>query len=99
MTQLAGFWRRFLAYIIDAIIVGVVSGIVEAIIRAAVHASGADTTGITVRGSVVGLVLGLLYFGYMWSLNGQTLTWRSAFAWSARTASRCRSGWGWCATC
>jgi uncharacterized RDD family membrane protein YckC len=58
--------------LIDAIIVGVGSGIVERIIAAIVRASGVDT-GVTFRGGLVGLILGLLYFGYLWSRNGQTL--------------------------
>jgi uncharacterized RDD family membrane protein YckC len=72
-TQLAGFWRRFVAYIIDAIIFGIVAGIIELIIAAIVRTSGADTAGVTVRGGLVSLVVGLLYFGYLWSRNGQTI--------------------------
>jgi len=70
-TTLSGFWRRFVAYVLDAIIVGVVSGIVEAIIAAIT--SGNDTTATGVRSGLIGLVLGLLYFGYLWSRNGQTV--------------------------
>ena len=73
ITQYGGFWRRLVAYIIDAIIVGIASGIVEAIIGAIVRASGNDVTGTTWRGGLVTLVLGLIYFGYLWSRNGQTL--------------------------
>ena len=72
-TQFGGFWRRLLAYIIDAIIVGIATGIVEAIIGAIFRASGTDVTGTGVRGGLVSLVLGLLYFGYLWSRNGQTI--------------------------
>jgi uncharacterized RDD family membrane protein YckC len=72
-TQLAGFWRRFVAYIIDAIIFGIVAGIIELIIAAIVRTSGADTAGTTVRGGIVSLIVGLLYFGYLWSRNGQTI--------------------------
>jgi uncharacterized RDD family membrane protein YckC len=68
-TNLAGFWRRFVAYIIDAIIVGVVAGIIAAIVRA----STSDLAGATVREGVIGLILGIIYFGYLWSRNGQTL--------------------------
>jgi len=71
--QLAGFWRRFGAYIIDAIIVGIVSSIIQAIIQAIVRA-GTDTNGYYVRSGLISLVIGLIYFGYMWSqFNGQTL--------------------------
>jgi uncharacterized RDD family membrane protein YckC len=72
-TQLAGFWRRLVAYIIDAVIVGIASGIVERIIAAIVRSTGADTTGIGVRGGLISLIIGLLYFGYLWSRNGQTV--------------------------
>jgi uncharacterized RDD family membrane protein YckC len=72
-TQLAGFGRRFVAYIIDAIIVGVTAAIVGAILGAIVTASGVDTTGTTVRSSLVSLVLGLAYFGPLWARNGQTI--------------------------
>src|SRR5262249_3579312 len=38
-----------------------------------IQASTTDTTGVTVRGGLIGLVLELLYFGYLWSRNGQTI--------------------------
>lgn len=72
-TQLAGFWRRFVAYIIDAIVVGVVAGIIGSIIGAIVHASVGDTTGTTARSGLISLIVGLIYFGYLWGRNGQTL--------------------------
>ena|SRR5215831_7126136 len=72
-AELGGFWRRLVAYIIDAVIVGIAAGIVEAIINAIVRASTSDVTGAGVRGGLVSLILGLLYFGYLWSRNGQTL--------------------------
>ena len=72
-TQLAGFWRRFVAYILDAIILGIVSAVVGAIIGAIAHVSTGDTTGVSVRGGLVTLILGLLYFGYLWSRSGQTI--------------------------
>ena len=72
-TNLAGFWRRFVAYIIDVILVGVIASIVESIITAIVRASTSDLTGFSVREGVVGLIVGILYFGYLWSRNGQSL--------------------------
>lgn len=72
-TVLAGFWRRFGAYVIDAIIVGVVGAIIQAILGAIIQASTTDTAGVTVRGGLIGLVLELIYFGYLWSRNGQTI--------------------------
>jgi uncharacterized RDD family membrane protein YckC len=72
-TQLAGFWRRFVAYIIDGIVVAVAAGIIGSIIAAIAHVSGTDTTGTSVRSGLITLVLGLIYFGYFWGRNGQTL--------------------------
>jgi uncharacterized RDD family membrane protein YckC len=72
-TQLGGFWRRLVAYIIDGVIVGVAAGIIEAIINAIIRASTSDVSGATVRSGLVTLVLGLIYFGYLWSRNGQTI--------------------------
>jgi len=72
-TQYGGFWRRLGAYIIDAVIVGIATGIIEAIIAAIIRSSGNDFTGFGWRGGLVGLVLGLIYFGYLWSRNGQTI--------------------------
>lgn len=72
-TQLGGFWRRLVAYIIDVIIVGVVAGAIEGVIGAIIRAASNDTTGLGVRTGLVGLIVGLLYFGYLWSRSGQTL--------------------------
>jgi uncharacterized RDD family membrane protein YckC len=72
-TEYGGFWRRLGAYIIDALIVAVATGIVEAIIAAIIRSAGNDFTGFGWRGGLIGLVLGLIYFGYLWSRNGQTI--------------------------
>ncbi len=70
-TQLAGFWTRFLAYLIDAVILGVASSIVLAVIGVIVAAS--DSTAAVLRGGLIGLILGELYFGYLWSRDGQSI--------------------------
>lgn len=69
---LAGFWRRFAAYIIDAIIVGVATSIISGIIAAVSRGTLTDAGGYT-RNGVIGLILGIAYFGYMWSQSGKTL--------------------------
>ena len=69
--QLAGFWRRFVAYIVDAIVGSIVTLVVDAI--PIVHGYGVDAFGASVRESLVGLVVGFVYFSYLWSRNGQTL--------------------------
>jgi len=71
--HLAGFWRRLVAYIIDVIVIAVVSGIIESIIAGIIRASTTDVTGISVRGGLITLIVGLLYFGYLWSRNGQSI--------------------------
>jgi uncharacterized RDD family membrane protein YckC len=70
--QLSGFGRRFVAYILDGLVVGVAGSIIDAIIAAIVRGSFNDTGGYA-RNGIVSLILGVLYFGYFWSRNGQTL--------------------------
>ena len=72
-TALAGFWHRLVAYIIDGIIVGVVSSIITTLINAGIHATVSDTTGYSTRSGLVSLVIGLIYFGWLWGTRGQTL--------------------------
>jgi uncharacterized RDD family membrane protein YckC len=72
-TALSGFWRRLGAYIIDAIILGVIGAVIQAIWGAITQASTSDTTGAGVRGGLIALVLYLIYFGYLWSRNGQSI--------------------------
>jgi len=61
MTSKAGVLTRFVALIIDSIILAVVGGIVTAIV------------GDEVLGIGVGFIVGLLYNGYFWTQNnGQT---------------------------
>ena len=57
----AGFWRRFGALLIDAILIGIVAGVFEAIF-------GRDAA------SVISLALGVAYYGYLEGSNsGQTI--------------------------
>lgn len=71
--QLAGFWRRLIAYIIDALLVGVASSAIESIVAGLMRAGPTDAAGFGERGGLVSLVLGALYFGYFWSRSGQTV--------------------------
>jgi uncharacterized RDD family membrane protein YckC len=68
-VELASFWRRFGAYIIDGAIVFAVGVFAGAIVGAMARTSG----GIGVGGGLVGLILGVAYFGYFWSHSGQSL--------------------------
>ena len=56
----AGFWRRFAAALIDAVLVGIVS----VILRSALHGTG----------YFLSIVLGVAYYGYLeGSASGQTI--------------------------
>lgn len=57
----AGFWRRFVAALLDGIIIGVVGGIIGAIL------GGGNA------GDGIGVLLGLLYYTYFEGSTGQTL--------------------------
>jgi len=70
--ELSGFWRRFFAYLIDGLILGVVVDIINGIIAVATGGSLNDTGG-AIRGGIFILILGILYFGFMWSRSGKTL--------------------------
>ena len=71
--QLAGFWRRLLAYIIDAFIIFLIAGAIESFIVSIIRASTTDVTGVGTRGGLITLIVGMLYFGYLWSRNGQSI--------------------------
>ena len=59
-TVSAGFGERFVAILIDAIIVGIAGGVARAIF----------STGL---GVAVSIVIGVAYYTYFWSSTGQTL--------------------------
>jgi len=69
MAEKAGFWTRFVAIVIDAILISVVSQIVTGI------AGGPDIQ----RGSGISTLIGIVYYVYFWSSygNGQTLGMRA----------------------
>jgi uncharacterized RDD family membrane protein YckC len=58
MTQYAGFWRRFVAYVIDLVILGVISAILNLILAEWLASS-------------IGIFLGWLYFAGMESSTRQ----------------------------
>ena len=62
-TDKIGFWRRFLATIIDFVLVGIVTSIIGSLLG-----GGATASGLT-------FILGLAYYLYFWSSygHGQTL--------------------------
>lgn len=72
----AGFWRRFLAWLIDVIILGVVGGVLSAIFGLGSGSTGDGSANFSfgTGGSLLNLVLGLLYFTLMIALvNGKTV--------------------------
>ena len=70
-TQAAGFWRRLAAYIVDSVLISVIGGAIGGIIAGIVHSSNAQ-----VFTALVSLIFGLVYFGQLWSRDGQSLGYR-----------------------
>ncbi len=77
----AGFLQRFIAFIIDMIIVGAVSGVLSSFYgfnpSEVIRAGGEAATAMASKGGITtGLIHTLLefvYFGYFWSSSGQSL--------------------------
>ena len=68
-TQTVGVGVRFLAVLIDGIIVGIVVGIIEAILVGGTHGSGVGSA----LASLISLILGFGYFIYMEGQRGATV--------------------------
>lgn len=64
----AGFWVRFLAFLID----GILLAIVTAPFAPQVTTSG-TTLEINAGANAIGTIVGLIYFAGMWSWRGQTI--------------------------
>jgi uncharacterized RDD family membrane protein YckC len=72
----AGFWRRFLALLIDGIILGIVGGILASILGLGSGSSGGGSVGFSfgTGGTLLNIILDLIYFTLMIALvNGKTL--------------------------
>lgn len=72
----AGFWRRFLALVIDGIILGVVGGILAAVFGLGSGSAGGGSASFNfgTGGTLLNIILDLLYFTLMIGLvNGKTL--------------------------
>jgi uncharacterized RDD family membrane protein YckC len=72
-TQLAGLGRRFLAFLIDGLLVSIVAGVIFGLINTALRVSTSDTAGYSSRSGLISLLIGLGYFGWLWGTRGQTL--------------------------
>ena len=73
----AGFLHRFIAWIIDAIIVGVIQGVVTLIVGAPMFLSGLELNPVAMAAhysvsSVLSLLIGIGYFVYFWGTSGAT---------------------------
>jgi uncharacterized RDD family membrane protein YckC len=67
----AGFWIRFVALVIDGLIVGIPGGIVVGILAAV---AGKDATGVIIVLYGLFILAEIAYFVYFWSRpDGQTL--------------------------
>ncbi len=64
----AGFWRRLVAFILDAIVVGIVNLIVRAVIDAVDH----GTTSLNMI-YLIEFLVGLVYFSWLWGQYGRTV--------------------------
>jgi len=71
----AGFWIRFVAWIIDAIAIGILTGALAPLAGGStpvtVETSGGVTFSYTTN--AVGTLIGLLYFVGLWAWRGQTV--------------------------
>ena len=63
--EYGGFWRRFVAYIIDAIILNIAGAILGAIFGFGVGAAGGTAEDGGLVGGIVGLVLFFGYYAFM----------------------------------
>jgi len=72
----AGFWRRFLALLIDGIILGVVGGILSSVLGLGSSSAGGGSASFNfgTGGTLLNIVLDLIYFTLMIALvNGKTI--------------------------
>jgi len=76
--SLAGFWVRFLGYLVDGILLGAVNLILSALLRTTTTSTVGGVTVTTTTGSValvevIDLIVGVAYFTWFWSSRGATL--------------------------
>jgi uncharacterized RDD family membrane protein YckC len=68
----AGFWVRFLAFLIDAILLGIVSAAFTPVWGPQITTTGANFE-IHAQANAIGTLIGLIYFAGMWAWRGQTV--------------------------
>jgi uncharacterized RDD family membrane protein YckC len=72
----AGFWVRFLAVLLDAILLGIVTAPLVPVWGPQVTFTGTGTAGafqVNAQANAIGGLLGLIYFTGMWAWRGQTV--------------------------
>src|SRR5919204_1019976 len=69
-SELAGFWRRLAALIVDLVLIGVSSGVVSFIITVP---GGMDVTARNNVTALVQVVVAVVYLGYLWSSRGASV--------------------------
>ena len=68
--ELAGFWRRLGALIVDLVLIGVSSGVISFIITVP---GGMDVTARNNVTALVQVVVTVVYLGYLWSSRGASI--------------------------
>ena len=68
----AGFWVRFLAFLIDAILLGIVSAAFTPVWGPQVTATGTNFE-IHAQANAIGTLIALIYFAGFWAWRGQTV--------------------------
>jgi uncharacterized RDD family membrane protein YckC len=68
----AGFWVRFLAFLIDAILLGIVSAAFTPVWGPQVTTSGTNIE-VHAQANAIGTVVALIYFAGFWAWRGQTV--------------------------
>jgi uncharacterized RDD family membrane protein YckC len=72
----AGFWVRFLAFLIDGILLGIVSAAFTPVWGDQITVTGSGSAmafHVNAQANAIGTLVGLLYFAGMWSWRGQTI--------------------------
>ena len=68
----AGFWVRFVAILLDAIVLGVISAALTPIVGSQVTITGNQFT-VNYTANAYSTLIGLVYFVGLWSWRGQTI--------------------------
>lgn len=68
----AGFWVRFLAILIDGILLGIVSAAFTPVWGPQITTTGSNFE-VNAQANAIGSLVGLIYFAAFWSWRGQTI--------------------------